>query len=84
MAGEDGVVGEVRLLLGEQPLEPEQQRVGLAPGHRGVLGARVQLGQGGVEGAAARRARGQRLLEGLALVEEGLAREVLRALKIVG
>ena len=31
-ADEDGAVGEVRLLLAEQPVEPEQQRPALAPG----------------------------------------------------
>ncbi len=58
-AVELGAVAQLRRLVGEQPLEPEQQREVLAPLDRGRLGARVDLGQRGVERAAAGRARAQ-------------------------
>ena len=59
---EHGAVGELRLVLGEQPLQAEQQREFAAPGCRGVFRLRVglQLGQRQVERAAARRAGRQR------------------------
>ena len=78
VGGEHGAVGQVRLLLGEQPLEPEQQREPPAPLDRGLVRAGVDLGHGGVERAPAGRAGRQRILEGLALVDELLAREQLR------
>jgi hypothetical protein len=42
---EHGAVGQLRLLLGQQPLEPEQQRVVPAPLDRRLVRSRVQLGQ---------------------------------------
>ena len=75
---EHGAVGEVGLLLGEQPLEPEQQRVLPAPLDRGLVRARVHLRQRSVERAAAGRPGGERVFERLALVDEALAREQLR------
>src|SRR5262249_3833640 len=63
-------VGEVGLLLAEQPLEPEQQRVAPAPLGRRHLVALRDLGQRRVDRAAARAARGQRRLGVLALVHE--------------
>ena len=47
----------LRLVLAEQPVEPEQQRPALAPADRRDLGAGVELGQRGVERAPARRCR---------------------------
>ena len=76
-----GAVGELRLLLGEQPLEPEHQRVVAAPLDRGRLAALVDLGQGGVERAAPGGARRQ-VLGLLALEQEGLARELAGALDV--
>ena len=79
MRGQDRAVGEVRLVLGEQPLEPEQQREVAPPVDRGLLVAGLDLDQRGVERAAAGRARSKRVFEGLALVDELLACEQLRA-----
>src|SRR5450759_4693630 len=45
VGGEDGAVGELRLVLGEHTLEAEQQRELPSPGGRGVLGAFVELGE---------------------------------------
>ena len=47
-----GAVEQLRRFVGEQPLEPEQQREVAAPLDRRALGAGLDLGQGGVEGAA--------------------------------
>ena len=49
MGREDGAVGQVGLVLGEQPLEPEQQRELTPPLDRGLLGALLDLGQRSVE-----------------------------------
>ena len=54
-----GAVAQLRRLVGEQALEPEQQREVAAPLDRGRLGAGVELGQGGVDRAAAGGARRQ-------------------------
>jgi hypothetical protein len=43
-----GAVEQLRRFVGEQALEPEQQREVAAPLDRGVLGAGVDLGQGGI------------------------------------
>ena len=77
---EHRAVGQVRLLLGEQPLEPEQQRELPAPLDRRLVARRRRSrpAQRRARGAAG-RARRQRVLEGLALVDELLAREELRA-----
>ena len=61
MRGQLGAVLQLRRLLGEQPLEPQQQRVAAAPLDRGLLAAGVDLGQGAVERQAARGSRRQRL-----------------------
>ena len=71
-------VDQVRLLLGQQPLEPEQQRELAAPLDRRLLGAGVDLGQRSVERPAPGGAGGKGVLEGLALVDEALAREQFR------
>ena len=52
-----GAVAQLRRLVGEQALEPEQQREVAPPLDRGVLGALVELRQRGVEGAAPGGAR---------------------------
>ena len=74
-------VAQRRRFVGEQPLQAEQQREVAPPLDRGVLGAGVELGQGGVEGAAARGPRRQRLGP-LAVEQEGLAGKLGRALDI--
>src|SRR6516164_3039491 len=68
----------MRLLLGEQALEPEEQREMAPPVDRRLVGAGFDLGQRGVEGPPACRARGERVLESLSLVDKLLAREQLR------
>ena len=86
MGGEDGAVGELRLLLGEQALEAEQQRELAPPGGRGVLGLRVglELGERQVERAPARESRRERDGGVLAVVHEALAHELLRARDVGG
>ena len=79
VGGERRAVGELGLLLGEHPLEAQQQRVLAPPGGRGVRAALGQLGERRVERAAARRARRERDGALLAGVDERLARELLRA-----
>ncbi len=76
-----GPVAQLRRFVGEQPLEPEQQREVAAPLDRGVLGALVELLQRGVERAPARGAGRQRLGP-LAVEQEGLAGERRRALDV--
>ena len=75
MGGEDRAVGEVRLLLGKQALEPEQQRELAPPLDRGLFRARVDLGERSVERSASRGAGGKRVFERLAVVDEAFARE---------
>src|SRR5579862_5627589 len=77
MGGEDGPVGEVGLLLGEQPFEPEQEREAAPPLDRGLLGARVDLAQRRVECTTACRTRREGVLERLAFIYEALTREQL-------
>ncbi len=72
---EHGPVGQMGLLLGEQSLEPQQEREAPAPLHRGVLVPILDLGQGGVQCPTASGPRGKRILEALALVDELLARK---------
>ena len=50
---EHGAVGELGLVLREQPVQAEQQRPALAPGDGRDLGAGLELRQRGVERAAA-------------------------------
>ena len=76
-----GAVAQLRRFVGEQALEPEQEREVAPPLDRGVLGAGVDLGQGGVESTAARGALGQRLRP-LAVEQEGLAGKGRRALDL--
>ena len=72
---EQRAVGEARLVLGEQALEAEQQRVARRHLRRRDLRAGVDLGQRGVERAAAGGAGGERVRGVLAVVHEALARE---------
>ena len=76
-----GAVAQLRRFVGEQALEPEQQREVAAPLDRRVLGALVDLGQGGVEGPAAGGALGERLGP-LAVEQERLAGKLRRALDL--
>ena len=81
MRVELGAVAQFRRFVGEEALQPEQQRVVAAPLDRGVLGAAVDLGQRGVERPAAGGAGGERLGP-LAVEQEGLAGERGRTLDI--
>ena len=77
-------VGEVRLVVGEQPLEAEHQRVLAPPLDRGLLAPRLDLGQRVVERAPAGRAlRPARPRAILALVHERLERELLGAAEVL-
>ena len=76
-----GAVAQLRRFVGEEALQPEQQREVAAPLDRGVLGAVVELLQRRVERAAARGPRRQRLGP-LAVEQEGLAGERRRTLDI--
>ena len=75
MGGELGAVGEMRGLLGEQPLEAEHEGEVAAPLDRGRLAALVDLGEGGVQRAAPGRAR-REVLGLLSFEQERLAREL--------
>ena len=79
--GELGAVSRCGDVLGEQALEAEHQRVLAAPLGGGRLGARVELGQGRVGGAAARRAGGEHA-QLLALEQDRLSRELADSLEI--
>ena len=70
-------VGELRLLLAEQALEPEQERIAAAPLRRWNLRAAVDLCQGHVQRAAASGPRGERDGGLFAVVHEALAGEAL-------
>jgi hypothetical protein len=72
-------VGEVRLLLRQQPLEAEHEREIAPPLHRRLAAARLDLGQGGVERRAPRGALGEGLRGILSGQHERLARELLGA-----
>ena len=77
-------VGEARLLLRQEPFEPEQERPGARPLRGRVREAVVELAQGGVERAAAVRAGCEDLHGVLPGQHEPFARELLRALDLVG
>ena len=74
---EHGAVDEVRLVLREQALEPEQQRELAPPLDRGLLGVGLDLGQGRVERPAPGGAGCERFFERLAFIYEALTREQL-------
>ncbi len=79
-----GAVDERRLVLGEQAVEPQQQRPAAAPAGGGHLVALVELGQHGVERAPARSARRERGRGVLPFEQEGFTGERSRPLEIVG
>ena len=70
-----GAVGQEHRLGVEQPFEPEQQRVPAPPLRRGGLAAGVELGQRGVDRAAA-GGPGSEVVERLAVEQDRLAREL--------
>ena len=82
MGGEGRAVGQVGLLLGEQPLQAEQQRVLAPPVDRGMLAAGLDLGHRSVERAPAGRALGQRHARVLALEQERFTRELFYAFEV--
>ena len=77
-------VGEARLLLRQEPFEPEQERPGARPLRGRVREAVVELAQGGVERAAAVGAGCEDLCGVLPGQHEPFARKLLRALDLVG
>jgi hypothetical protein len=76
-----GAVEELRALLGEKPLEPEQQRVVAAPFERRHLVIRLDLRQRSVDRAAPRGARGE-VGDGLALEQDRLAGELAHPIEV--
>ena len=84
VGGEHRAVDQPRLVLRQQPVQPEQERPPLPPGDRRRGEARVELGQRGVERPPPRRPRRQRRGGLLALEHERLAREGRRTLDVVG
>ncbi len=75
MGIELGAIGEMRVFLGEQALEAEHEGEVTAPFDRRGLAALIDLGERGIQSAAARRAARQ-VLGLLALEQERLAREL--------
>ena len=80
--GELGPVRQQHRLGGEQPLEPEQQRVAAPPLGRGGLAAGVELRQGSLDGAAP-RGPGSDVVDRLAVEQDRLARELAHALELI-
>ena len=81
---EDGAVDERGLVLREQAVEAQQQRVAAAPAGRGHRGALVELGQGGVERSPPRGTGRERARRVLAFEQERFTGERRRPLEIVG
>ncbi|MEZ5073386.1 MAG: hypothetical protein R2691_00925 [Solirubrobacterales bacterium] len=79
--GELGAVAEGGMVLGENALEPEQQREVLAPLRRRLREALLDLDEGGIERQPAGGA-GMKVGERLAVEQDRLARELLDALEI--
>src|SRR5262249_30264829 len=81
-----GAVGQGGLRLGQQSLEPEQEREFAAPGRRRAfcLRIRLKLRERLIERAPAGRAGGERDRRILAFVHEPLADELLRARDLRG
>ncbi len=75
-------VNQMRLLLGQDALESQDQRELAPPQDRGRLEAGIQLGQGGFQRAPAGGARRQRHVGRLALEHERLTRKRFCALQI--
>ena len=72
LVGRQGrAVRQVRLVLGEQPLEPEHQRVVAPPLDRRLVAAGVDLGEGGVQRARRAVPGGERRPGVLAVEHEG-------------
>ena len=82
--GEHRAVHERRLVLGEQAVEAQQQRVAAAPVGRGDLGAPVELEQRVVERAPPRGAGREGGRGILAFEHEGFAGERCRPLQVGG
>ena len=80
---EDGPIRQMRLLLAQQPLEAEHQRVPAPPVDRGLAATRRDLRQRVLDRGAPRRARRERGLGRLAFEHERLARKLLSALQIL-
>ena len=78
---EFGAVAQLRRLVGQQPLEAEQQREVAAPLDRGLLAPLVELLQRGVEGAAPGGA-GRERLGTLAVEQQRLAGKRRRPLDV--
>ena len=76
-----GTVSQLRRLVGEQPLEPEQQREVLAPLDRWLLGTGFDLRQGGIEGPPPGGPGGE-CLRALPFEQEGLPGELRRPLDL--
>src|ERR687898_1566161 len=75
VGGELGAVGEMRLILGEQPLQAEHERKVAAPLDARRLVPLFDLREGGIEGPPA-RGTGREVLGLLALEQERLAGEL--------
>ena len=85
VGGEHGAVRQLRLVLGEHALEARAAaRTRAARRSRGAWPSSLQLGERLVERAPARRARGERDRGILAVVQEALAHELLRASDVGG
>ena len=80
--GELGPVRQLHRLGGQQPLEPEQQRVAASPLGRRGLAAGVELLQRGIDGAAA-GGPGSDVLDRLALEQDRLAGELAHSLELI-
>jgi hypothetical protein len=78
---EFGAVAQLRWLLGQQPLEAEQQREVPAPLDRGLLRPFAELPQRRVERTAAGGSRGERL-RALAVEQQRLAGKRSRPLDV--
>ncbi len=79
VGGEDGPIRELGLIVGEQPLQAEHQRVAATPFGRWVLGALLDLCERVLERPAAGRPGRKRDGRILSVVHEALAHELLRA-----
>jgi hypothetical protein len=82
VGGERGAVRQVGLVLGQQPLQAEQQRELASPCDRGHLAALVDLDERGLERPAAGASFAERLCGVLALEQEWLTRELFSAFEI--
>ena len=74
-------VEQLRLVLGEDALEAEQQRVALPPREARHLGAGLELGEGVVDRPPARRA-GSEVGDRLALEQDRLAGEIANPVEV--